>query len=74
MHVLHAQHQADIGEALGPVAMPDGVQDHHLRGLHAGNTRRRHPPAHPARKGMAGDDHPIFDFRKGRRAAGREML
>jgi hypothetical protein len=66
--VLDIEHQGDIGHALGPVAVADGVQDQHFE------RRQRHPAGRrtardPAVIGRGGERQAEFQLRQGRRGA-----
>ena len=73
MRVLDAEHEADVGEALGLAAMGDRVEDEDLRRRQAGLAGRRHAADHPALEGMIGEDHPELDLRQRRHGAVGQM-
>ena len=62
MGVLDTEDEADIGEALGPRAMGDRMEDEDLGGGQAGIAGRRHAADHPAIEGVAGKDEAEFDL------------
>jgi hypothetical protein len=73
VRVLDVEDEADVGEALRPVAVADGVQDQDLGGRQAGPACGGHAALHPAREAGPGQDQAELDLRQGRGCTGGQM-